>query len=181
MISFLAAVAATLLFYWLGQIILPDEPIIVIGAALFLGFITRTCIKKFMEKSQKRIDSFDIFPNLKKDVLEKWGIKWGEQYKYLNKVVLYDPPLKYPIDTNYILYFDFDTSTPAGKRSEESFNEINAFKNNDILGSGFQKVYRNEPNSRFREEWFMSIVKYPGFNDKYSWMIYQRGKRDQID
>jgi len=42
MISFFAAVAAALLFYWLGQIILPDEPIIVTGGALILGFITRT-------------------------------------------------------------------------------------------------------------------------------------------
>ena len=179
MISFFAAVAATLLFYWLGRILLPEEPIIVIGAALFLGFMTRTCIKKLRGKSQKRTDSSDIFPNLKRDVLEKWGIKWGEQYEYLNNVVLYDPPLKYPIDTNYILYFDFDTSTPEGKRSQESFNEINAFRNNDILDSGFQKVYRNEPGSRFREDWFMSIVKYPGFNDKYSWGVFKRGKRDQ--
>jgi len=65
MISFLAAVAATLLFYWLGRILLPDEPIIVIGAALLLGFMTRTCIKKLRGKSQKRTDSSDIFPNLK--------------------------------------------------------------------------------------------------------------------
>ena len=179
MISFFAAVAATLLFYWLGRILLPEESIIVIGAALFLGFITRTCIKKLRGKSQKRTDSSDIFPFLKRDVLEKWGIKWGEQYEYLNKVVLYDPPLKYPIDTNYILWFDFDTSTSEGKRSEEIFNELNAFQNNVILDSGFQEVYRNEPDSIFRDEWFMSIVKYPGFNDKYSWVIYEREKRDQ--
>ena len=89
------------------------------------------------------------------------------------------PPLKYPLDVGYILYFDFDTSTPEGKRNEENFNEINAFQNNDILDSEFQKVYRNEPNSGFRYEWLVSIVKYSGFNDKYSWVIYQRGKQDQ--
>jgi hypothetical protein len=181
MISLFAAVAATLLFYWLGRILLPDEPIIVFGAALFLGFITRTGIKKLRGKRQKRTDSSDIFPFLKRDALEKWGTKWGEQHEYLDKVVLYDPPLKYPLDVGYILYFDFDASTPEGKKSEEKFNEINAFQNNDILDSGFQKVYRNEPNSGFRYEWFVSIVRYSGFNDKYSWVIYQRGKRDQSD
>jgi len=179
MISFFAAVTATLLFYWLGRILLPDEPIIVFGGALFLGFITRKGIKKLWGKRQKRTDSSDIFPFLKRDALEKWGTKWGEQYEYLNKVVLYDPPFKYPIDTRCILYFDFDTSAPEGKRGEEIFNEINAFQNNVILDSGFQEVYRNEPDSRFKDEWFMSIVKYAGFNDKYSWVIYQRGKRDQ--
>ena len=179
MISVFAAVAATLLFYWLGWILFPDEPIIVTGGALILGFITRTCIKKLWGKRQKRTDSSDIFPYLRRNALEKWGTRWGQQYEYLNKVVLFDPPLKYPLDVGYILFFDFDTSTPEGKRSEESFNEKNAFQNNDILDSGFQKVYRNEPGSRFREEWFMSIVKYPGFNDKYSWVIYQREKRVQ--
>jgi hypothetical protein len=179
MISFLAAVAATLLFYWLGRILLLEEPIIVIGAALLLGFIARTGIKKLCGKRQKQTDSSDIFPFLKRDALEKWGTKWGEQYEYLNKVVLYDPPLKYPIDTRCILYFDFDTSTPEGKRGEEIFNEINGFQNTVILDSGFQEVYRNEPGSSFRDEWFMSIVKYAGFDDKYSWVIYQREKRGQ--
>ncbi len=179
MLSLFAAVVATLLFFWLGQILLPDEPIIVFGGALVLGFFTRTIIDKTWSKRQKRTDSSDIFPYLRRNALEKWGTKWGQQYEYLNKVVLFDPPLKYPLDVGYILYFDFDTSTPEGKRNEENFNEINAFQNNVILDSGFQEVYRNEPNSGFRDEWFLSIVKYSGFNDKYSWVIYQRGKRDQ--
>jgi hypothetical protein len=160
---------------------LPEEPIIVIGGALTLGFLTRKIIDKSSSKRQKRTDSSDIFPYLKRNALEKWGTKWGQEYEYLNKIVLFDPPLKYPLDVGYILYFDFDASTPEGKKSEEKFNEINAFQNNDILDSGFQKVYRNEPNSGFRYEWFVSIVRYSGFNDKYSWVIYQRGKRDQSD
>ena len=179
MISSLAAVAATLLFYWLGWILLPDEPIIVFGAAIFLGFITRIVIKKLWETRKKGPDGSIIFPLLKRDELEKWGAKWGEQYEYLNKVALYDPPLRYPIDAEYILYFDFDTSTPEGKKSEELFNEINAFENIAILGSGFQEIYRDEPGSKFRDEWFLSIIKYARFNDKYSWVIYQRGKQDQ--
>jgi hypothetical protein len=179
MLSLFAAVVATLLFFWLGQILLPDEPIIVFGGALALGFFTRTIIDKTWSKRQKRTDSSDIFPYLRRNALEKWGTKWGQQYEYLNKVVLFDPPLKYPLNVGYILYFDFATSTPEGKRSEEIFNEINAFQNNAILDSGFQEVYRNEPGPRFRDEWFLSIVKYSRFNDRYSWVIFQRGKRDQ--
>ena len=179
MLSILAAVVVTLLFFGLGQILLPGEPIIVFGGALVLGFITRTIINKTWSKRQKRADSSDIFPYLKRNALEKWGTKWGQEYEYLNKVLLFDPPLKYPLDVGYILYFDFDTSTPEGKKSEKKFNEINAFQNNDILASGFQEVYRNEPNSGFRFEWFVSIVRYSEFNDKYSWVIYKRGKRDQ--
>lgn len=179
MLSMSAAVVATLLFLWLGQMLLPDEPIIVFGGALILGFITRTVIDKTWSKRQKRVDSSDIFPYLRRDALEKWGSKWGQQYEYLNKVILFDPPLKYPLDVKYILYFDFDTSTPEGKRSEGIFNETNAFQSNVILDSGFQEVYRNEPGQGFREEWFLSIVKYSRFNDKYSWIIYQRGNREQ--
>jgi hypothetical protein len=179
MISLFAAVVATVSSFGFGQILLPEEPIIVIGGALALGFVTRKIINKSWSKRQKREDSSDIFPCLKRNTLEKWGTKWGQEYEYLNKVVLFDPPLKYPLDVEYILYFAFDTSTPEGEKSEEKFNEINAFQNHDILGSGFQEVYRNEPNPGFRFEWFVSIVKYSGFNDKYSWVIYQRGKRDQ--
>jgi len=179
MISLFAAVVATVSSFGLGQILLPEEPIIVIGSALTLGFITKKIIDKSWSKRQKRTDSSDIFPYLNRNALEKWATKWGQEYEYLNKVVLFDPPLKYPLDVGYILYFDFDTSTSEGKKSEEKFNEINAFQNNDILNSGFQKVYRNESNPGFRFEWLVSIVKYYGFNDKYSWVIYQRGKRVQ--
>jgi hypothetical protein len=178
MLSLFAAVVATLSFFGLGQILLPDELIIVTGGALIAGFITKTIIDKAFSKRRRRTDSNDIFPYLKRNVLEKWGAKWGREYEYLNKVVLFDPPLKYPLDVAYILYFDFDTSTPEGKISEEKFNEINAFQNNVILDSGFGEVYRNEPNSEFRDEWFLSIVKYSGFDDQYSWAIYQRENRD---
>jgi hypothetical protein len=179
MISLFAAVVATVSSYGLGQILLPEEPIIVIGTALFLGFLTRKLIDSTWNKRQKRAVNADIFPHLKKDALEKWGRGWGQEYEHLNKVVLFDPPLKYPLDIAYILYFDFDTSTPEGKKSQEKFNEINAFQNSDILDSGFQEVYRNKPDPGFRFEWFVTIVKYSRFNDNYSWVIYQKGKRDQ--
>ena len=109
MISSLSAVTVTLIFYWLGWMLLPEEPIIVFGAAMFLGLATRTVVKKLSETRQKRKDDSNIFPALKRDTLEKWGSILGEQYEYLTKVVLYDPPLKYPIDAEYILYFDFPT------------------------------------------------------------------------
>ena len=174
MISLLAAVAAAALFFWLGRILLPDEPIILFGGALFIGFIARSLVNRFWSKRHKQTDSSDIFPFLRRDALEKWGSKWGRQYRHLVKIVLFDPPLKYPLDVKYILYFDFDTSTPEGKRSQETFNEINAFQENIILDSGFQEVYREEPATRFRDEWFLSIVEYTGFDDKYSWEIYRR-------
>jgi hypothetical protein len=179
MISLFAAVVTTVSSFGLGQILLPEEPIIVIGGSLVLGFLTRNIIHKPWSKRQKQDDRSDIFPHLKRSALEKWATKWGEEYEYLKKVVLFDPPLKYPLDVGYILHFDFDTSTPEGEKSEEKFNEINAFQNNDILDSEFQNVYRNEPIPGFRYEWFVSIVKYSGFDDQYSWVIYQRGKRDQ--
>ena len=179
MISLFAAVVATVSSFGLGQILLPEEPVIVIGGSLALGFLTRKFIHKSYSRRQKEADSSDIFPHLKRNALEKWAAKWGQEYEHLNKVVLFDPPLKYPLDVGYILYFDFDTSTPEGKKSKETFNQINAFQNNDILDSGFENVYRDEPDSGFRYEWFVSIVKYAGFNDNYSWVIYEKKKEDQ--
>ena len=117
----------------------------------------------------------------KDSYLKEWGAKWGKKYEYLNKIVLYDAPIKYPIDVKYILYFDFDTSTTNGKRSEEIFNKINAFETTIILESGFKEVYVNETVSEFRDEWFLSIVKYSGFSDEYSWVIYQREKQEQAN
>ncbi len=177
MLPFFAALVAALLIFWLGQTLLRDELIIVTGCALIVGFITRSTIDKIWSKRHNRTNSSDIFPHLRRHALENWGTKWGHDYEYLNQVVLFDPPLKYPLDVAYILYFDFDTSTPEGRKSEEKFNEINAFQNNVILESGFRDVYRNVPHSEFRDEWFLSIVKYSGFNDQYSWVIYQRKNR----
>ena len=176
MISNIAAVVAAVSSMGLGRILLPEEPVIVTGGALALGFLTRTVIDNKRKKHPKRTDRSDIFPHLKLNALEKWGTKWGKEYEHIEKVVLFDPPFKYPLDVQYILYFNFDTSTPEGKKSEKNFNKINAFQNNDILGSGFQEVYRSEPNPGFRLEWFVTIVKYAGFNDNYSWVAYERGK-----
>ena len=179
MLSLFAAVVAAILSFGLGRILWPEEPIIVGGSALFLGFLTRKFIDNTWSKRQRRANSPDIFPYLKRNTLEKWGTRWGQEYEHLNKIVLFDPPLKYPLDIGYILYFDFDTSTPEGKKSETKFNEINAYQNNAILDSGFQEVYRNEPDPGFRFEWFVTIVNYSGFNANYSWVIYQKGKLDQ--
>lgn len=93
MISLFAAVVATVSSFGLGQILLPEEPIIVIGSAVTIGFITRKIIDKSWSKRQKRTDSSDIFPYLNRNALEKWAAKWGQEYEYLNKVVLFDPPL----------------------------------------------------------------------------------------
>jgi hypothetical protein len=167
-------IAATLLSYSIGRMLLPTEPLMVIGGALFLGLILWTVIEQLWAKPTNRADSSDIFPLLKKDILEKWGKKWGKQYANLNKVVLYDAPLKYPIDVKYVLYFDFDTSTPEGKRSEEVFHETIAFHDDSILPSEFKEVYVNNPDSSYRDEWFLTIINYPGFNEKYAWVIYEK-------
>jgi hypothetical protein len=174
MISVFTAIAATIILFWLGRILIPDEPILVAGGALFLGLLIRRFVEKKWRKRHKQTENFDIFPNLRLKALEQWGIQKGQQYKDLKKIVLFDPPLKYPLDVNYILYFDFDTSTSEGKNSEKHFNENNAFQINSILDNGFQEVYRNKVNSDFRDEWFLTIVRYSGFDDDYSWIIYQK-------
>ena len=168
------AIAATLLSYWIGQMVLPDEPLLVTGGALFLGLIIWTSSEKLWGKPADQSESAYIFPLLKKDVLEKWGKKWAEQYTHLAKVVLYDAPLKYPLDVDYVLFFEFDTATPEGRRSEEVFNETIAFHTDTILASGFSDVYKKKPHRSFRDDWFLSIVDFSGFNAEYSWVIYKK-------
>ena len=172
--SLAVAIAAAVLSFWVGRMLLPNEPTIVAGGAMFFGLILWTVFEKFWGKAVNRTDSSDIFPLLKKDVLERWGKKWGKQYEYLNKIILYDAPLKYPIDVKYVLYFEFDTSTPEAKRSQAVFNEIIAFQDDSILTSGFEEVYANRPEPAFREDWFLTIVNYSGFNEKYSWGVYRK-------
>ena len=181
MISIFAAVVASVSTYGLGRVLLPEEPIIVIGSALALGFLTRKIIdnNRRGNRQDKAVDA-DIFPFLKRNVLEKWGTKWGLEFEHLKKVVMFDPPLKYPLDVAYVLYFEFDTSTPEGEKCQDKFNEINAYRNNDILDAGFEDVYQNKPTPGFRFEWFVTIVKYAGFNANYSWVIYQKDKPTQL-
>lgn len=116
----------------------------------------------------------DIFPLLKRDVLENWGTKWGQQYNYLKRVVLYGSPLETPSGLLYILYFEFSTSTDAGKQSEKIFRETIAFSSEAILTAGFQEVYKKEPDMSFRDEWYLVTNKYNGkYDEKYSWVIYK--------
>jgi hypothetical protein len=172
--SLAVAIFAALLSFWLGRMVLPDEPLIVTGGALFLGLILWTSVEKLWRKSADQTDGSDVFPLLDKKVLEKWGKKWGEQYANLNKIILYDTPLKYPLDVNYVLYFEFDTSTPEGKNSEAVFNETIAFHADTILASGFSEVYIKKPDRSFRDDWFLSINHFAGFDEEYSWVIYKK-------
>ena len=172
--SLVVAIAAALSSYWVGRMLLPSEPLIVVGGALFLGLIIWTSVEKLWGKPTDQSDGSNMFPLLDKDALEKWGERWADQYAYLNKIILYDAPLKYPLDVNYVLYFEFDTSTPEGKRSEEVFNKTIAFHAKTILAAGFSEVYIIKPDPSFRDDWFMSIINYSGFNEKYSWVIYKK-------
>ena len=171
---FVVAIAATLLSFWVGRMVLPGEPLLVTGGALFLGLILWTSVEKIWGNSADQRDRTNVFPSLDKDVLEKWGEKWAEQYPYLSKIILYDAPLKYPLDVKYVLYFEFDISTPEGERSKEIFNRTIAFHDDTILAPGFSEVYLNEPDESFRDDWFLSIIHYSGFNEEYSWVIYEK-------
>ena len=172
--SLAVAVVAVLFSFLLGWLVLPGEPLLVTGGSLFLGLILWTSLEKLWGKPADQPSGPNLFPLLNRDVLEKWGRKWGDQYPYLTKIVLYDAPLKYPLDVNYVLLFEFDTSTPEGKRSEEMFNETIAFHADTILASGFSGAYKKKPDKSFRDDWFLSIKKYSGFDEEYSWVIYKR-------
>ena len=115
-----------------------------------------------------------IFPLLKRDALEKWGTKWGQQYDYLKKVVLYGSPMETPSGLLYILYFEFSTSTDTGKQSEKIFSETIAFSSEAILTAGFEEVYKEKPDMSFRDEWYLVTNKSNGnYDEKYSWVIYK--------
>ena len=172
--SLAVAIAVTLLSYFLGRMALPGEPLLVAGGALFLGLILWTSVEKLWGKPTDQTDRSNLFPRLNKDVLEKWGKKWGGQNAYINKIILYDTPLNYPLDVDYVLYFEFDTSTLDGRKSEFVFNEMIAFHVDTILASGFSEVYTKKPDSSFRDDWFLSIVNYSGFDEEYSWVIYEK-------
>jgi hypothetical protein len=172
--SYVVAIAATIASYWAGRMVLPEEPLLVAGGALFLGLILWTSVEKLWGKSSNKTDRSNIFPSLNKEVLEKWGTKWAEQYPHLNTIILFDTPLKYPLDVKYVLYFEFDTSTPEGEKSKDAFNKKIAFHDDTILAPGFREVYLNEPENTYRDDWFMSVTYYPGFNEDYSWTIYKK-------
>ena len=95
MIAVFTAMAATIILFWLGRILMPDEPLLVAGGALFLGLIIRRFVDKKWRKRHKQTKSLDIFPNLRLNALEQWGAQMGQKYKDLKKIVLFDPPLKY--------------------------------------------------------------------------------------
>ena len=119
-------------------------------------------------------ESKDIFPLLNRDALEKWGSKWGQQYDYLKRVVLYGSPMETPSELLYILYFEFSTSTDAGKQSEEIFGETIAFSYEAILTAGFEEVYKKEPDMSFRDEWYLvTNINHENYDEKYSWVIYK--------
>ena len=62
--SLVVAIAATLASYGMGRIVLPDEPPIVTGGALFLGLIIWTSVEKLWGKPTDQSDGSNMFPLL---------------------------------------------------------------------------------------------------------------------
>ena len=126
--GWLIGICLTVLGIGLSKMIIPGEYFILVG---ILGILSTIAINLFVKPKKAK----GIFPLLNQEALEKWGAKWGEQYDYLRKVVLYNTPMSYPIGVKYILYFRFDKTTEEGKRSEDIFNEWISFLDDTILNA----------------------------------------------
>jgi hypothetical protein len=165
----LGALAILLIGIFLDRTFPTISHLFLIGAlSLVFGIVL------FFIKNKYGREPKDIFPLLKRDALEKWGIKWGQQYDYLKRVVLYGSPMDTPSGLLYILYFEFNTLTDAGKQSENIFSETIAFSSEAILTAGFEEVYKKEPDMSFRDEWYLVTNTYNGnYDEKYSWVIYK--------
>lgn len=167
--NILGALAILSIGFFLDRTFPTIDHLFLIGASSLVFGIVLIFIKNKYGR-----EPIDIFPLLNRDALEKWGSKWGQQYDYLKRVVLYGSPMETPSELLYILYFEFSTSTDAGKQSEEIFGETIAFAYEVILTAGFEEVYKKEPDMSFRDEWYLVTNTYNGnYDEKYSWVIYK--------
>ena len=167
--NILGALAILFIGFFLDRIFPTIDHLFLIGASSLVFGIVLLFVKNKYSREPK-----DIFPLLNRDALEKWGSKWGLQYNYLKRVVLYGTPMDTPSELLYTLYFEFNTSIDAGKQSEGIFNETIAFSYETILTAGFEEVYKKEPAMTFRDEWHLVTDAYEGdYDEKYSWVIYK--------
>ena len=167
--TILGAVAILFIGIFLNRTFPTIDNLFLMGAVSLVFGIVLIFIKNKYARESK-----DIFPLLNRDALEKWGSKWGQQYDYLKRVVLYGSPMETPSELLYILYFEFSTSTDAGKQSEKIFGETIAFSYEAILTAGFEEVYKKEPDMSFRDEWYLvTNINHANYDEKYSWVIYK--------
>jgi hypothetical protein len=167
--TILGAVAILFIGIFLNRTFPTIDNLFLMGAVSLVFGIVLIFIKNKYARESK-----DIFPLLNRDALEKWGSKWGRQYDYLKRVVLYGSPMETPSELLYILYFEFSTSTDAGKQSEKIFGETIAFSYEAILTAGFEEVYKKEPDMSFRDEWYLvTNINHANYDEKYSWVIYK--------
>jgi len=143
----------------------------------------------------------NYFPKLIFDKLQAYANKWAEYFTFMERIVLYDPPVEFDGDyipknvnynTKYILYFKISNNPPNGCTDEERrlfpgmLKQFSESLRKDLfmtLGMGekhFADVYIKKPVKDFSKEWAF-VTKYPkGVDENFSWVLFSKDNLEDI-
>ena len=142
---------------------MPVEYYVLIGIpGIFLAFFLNRLYRK------KKRNAVDLFPELRRSILERVVLYWVKRHKGLKKVILFEQPINYPAPVKYIVYCEF-----RRKKDADRFEIEHALQPTNLITDNVIEVYKDQTPRPFQYEWWFETKEKPWMKQQPSWLLYK--------
>lgn len=120
-------------------------------------------------KKRKKRNNADLFPELKRDILERVVLYWVKRHKGLKTVALFGRQVSYPAPVKYIVYCEFKK-----KKDADRFEIEHALQPANLITDNVIEVYKDQTPRQFQYEWWFETKKSSWMKKQPFWLLYKK-------
>lgn len=132
------------------------------GVGICCAFFLNTFYKR------KKKNNTELFPELRRSILERVVLYWVKRHNGLKKVVLFEQQSIYPAPVKYIVYCEF-----IKKKDADQFEIEHALQPANLITDNVIEVYKDQTPRPFQYEWWFETKKEPWMKQQPSWLLYK--------
>ncbi|MBW1892104.1 MAG: hypothetical protein JRI91_00205 [Deltaproteobacteria bacterium] len=111
----------------------------------------------------------ELFPELKRGILESVAMYWVERHSGLKTVVLFGRQPNYPIPIKYIVYFEFKK-----KKDAYQFEIEHILQPANLITDNVIEVYKDQTPRQFQHDWWFETKREDWMKHQPFWLLYKR-------
>ena len=119
--------------------------------------------------TKKKKNGDDLFPGLRRSILERVALYWVKRHRGLGKVVLFGRQISYPAPVKYIVYCEFKK-----KKDADRFEIEHALQPATLLTDNVIEVYKDQTPRQFQYEWWFETKKRSWMKRQPFWLLYKK-------
>lgn len=137
---------------------------------IFVGVIG-ICSAIFLHnlKKKKKRNNADLFPELKRGILERVVLYWVKRHKGLKTVALFRKQVSYSAPVKYIVYCEFKK-----KKDADRFEIEHALQPANLITDNVIEVYKDQTPRQFQYEWWFETKKSSWMKKQPFWLLYKK-------